>query len=76
MKFQENLDWNDRVKDIANAAYGVLHTLRKLKHFTDFHPRKILAESLVLLRLDYCDSDYPPLPGYWLKRQGLFMADT
>ena len=25
------------VKDIANASYGVLRTLRKLKHFTDFH---------------------------------------
>ena len=25
------------VKDMANASYGVLRTLRKLKHFTDFH---------------------------------------
>ena len=27
--------WNDHVKDIANSSYGVLPTLRKLKHFTD-----------------------------------------
>ena len=27
--------WNDPVKDIANSSYGVLPTLRKLKHFTD-----------------------------------------
>ena len=29
-KFQENLKWNDHVKDIAkkiNASYGVLHTI-------------------------------------------------
>ena len=36
VKFQENLKWNDHVKDIANASYGVLHTLRKLKHFSDY----------------------------------------
>ena len=68
VKFQENLKWNDHVKDIANASYGVLRTLRKLKHFTDFHLRKRLADSLVLSRLDYCDSVYSPLPGYLLKR--------
>ena len=42
--------------------------MRKLKHFTDFHLRKRLADSLVLSRLDYCDSVYSPLPGYLLKR--------
>ena len=42
--------------------------LRKLKHFTDFHLLKRLAESLVLSRLDYGDSVYLPLPGYLLKR--------
>ena len=68
VKFQENLKWNDLVKDIANASYVVLRALRKLKHFTDFHLRKRLADSLVLSRLDYCDSVYSPLPGYLLKR--------
>ena len=67
VKLQENLKWNDHVKDIVNASCGVLRTRRKLKHFTDFHLRKRLAESLVLLRLDYCDSVYSPLPGYLLK---------
>jgi len=52
VKLQENLKWNDHVKDIANASYGVLRTRRKLKHFTDFHLRKRLAESLVLSRLN------------------------
>ena len=44
------------------------YALRKLKHFTDFHLRKRLPESLVLSRLDYCASVYLPLPGYLLKR--------
>ena len=66
VKLRANLKWNDHVKEIANASYGVLRTLRK--HFTDFRLRKRLAESLVLSRLDYCDSVYSPLPGYLLKR--------
>ena len=49
------LPYNDRVKDVANASYGVLRTLRGLKHFTNFNLRKSLAELLVLSRLDYCD---------------------
>ena len=43
VKLQENLKWNDLVKDVANASYGVSHTLRKLKHFTNFNLRKRLA---------------------------------
>ena len=42
--------------------------MQKLKHFTDFHLLKKLAESLLLSRLDYCDSVYSPFPGYLLKR--------
>ena len=68
VKLQENLKWNDHVKDIADASYGVLRTLRKLKHFKDFHLRKRLAESHVLSRLNYCNSVYSPLPGHLLKR--------
>ena len=68
VKFQGNLKWNNHVKDIAIASYGVLRTLQKLKHFTDFHLLKRLAESLVLSRLNYYDSVYSPLPGYLLKR--------
>ena len=68
VKFQENLKWNDHAKDITNASYGVLCTLPKLKHFTYFHLSKRLANSLVLSRLDYCDSVCSPLPAYLLKR--------
>ena len=46
VKLQENLKWNDHVKDVANASYGVLHTLRKLKHFTNFNLRKRLTCSI------------------------------
>ena len=62
VKFQENLKWNDHVKDIANASYGVLHTLQKIKTFFRLCTKR-LAELLVLSRLTYCDSVYSPLPG-------------
>ena len=68
VKLQENLKWNDHVKDVANASYGVLRTLRKLKHFTNFNLRKSLSELLVLSRLDYCDSVFSPLPRYLMQR--------
>ena len=61
VKLQENLKWNDHFKDAANASYGVLRTLSKLKHFTNFNLRK-------RLRLDYCDSVFSPLPRYLMKR--------
>ena len=53
---------------MANASYGVLRTLHKLKHFTNFNLRKRLAELLVLSRLDYCDFVFSPLPRYLWKR--------
>ena len=51
VKFQENLKWNDHVKDVANSSYGVLHTLRKLTFYRLCTKR--LAELLVLSRLNY-----------------------
>ena len=68
VKLQENLKWKDHVKDVANASYGVLRTLSKLKHFTNFNLRKRLAELLVLSRLDYFYSVFSPLPQYLMKR--------
>ena len=68
VKLQENLKWNDHVKHVADASYGVLRTRRKLRHFTNVNFRKRRAELLVLSRLDYCDSVFSPLPRYLMKR--------
>ena len=50
----------------------------KIKNFTDFILRKQLAESLVLSKLNYCDTVFYPLPDFLLKRlQRLqFAADS
>ena len=53
MKFQENLKWNDHVKNIANYPSLILwvkssiHTLPKLKHFTDFHHCTVIRDCRV-----------------------------
>ena len=41
---------------------------RKLKNFSGYRLRKHLVESLVLSKLDYCDTVYYPLPEFQLKR--------
>ena len=56
------------VKDIANASYGVLRTLRKLKHFTDFHlVQETCRVACNIKAWLYCDSVYSSLPGYVLN---------
>ena len=80
VKFQEKLKWNDHVKDIANASYGVLQTLRKLKHFTDYVLRDLqsyfyyrgltIVTRSILLCQDKC------LQKLNFLLQVLFMADT
>lgn len=62
-----NTKWDRHVNEVFNAyqepiligscaCYGTLWTLPKLKNFTDSILRKRLVESLVLSKLDYCDS--------------------
>ena len=41
---------------------------KTLKNFAGYRLRKHLVESLVLSKLDYCDTVYYPLPEFQLKR--------
>ena len=49
----ENLLWDEHVKNLTSSCYATLASLRKIKHFTPYKLRKHLAESLILSRLDY-----------------------
>ena len=42
-------------------GYGTTQIIRKLKNFAGYRVRKHLVESLMLLKLDYCDTVYYPL---------------
>mgnify|MGYP001796041535 CR=1 FL=1 len=64
----ENLLWDEHVKNLAPSCYTTLASLRKIKHFTPYKLRKHLAESLILSRLDYCDIVMFLLPQHLLKR--------
>ena len=55
-------------KQRARAGYGTIQIIRKLKNFAGYRLRKHLVESLVLSKLDYCDTVYYPLPEFQLKR--------
>ena len=64
----EHLQWDEHVKQLLKACYGVLSILRKIKNFTDFKLRKHLVETLLLSKIDYCDTVFYPLPDFLLKR--------
>ena len=64
----ENLSWDEQVSSLLSSCYGVLSILRKLKKMAPYHVRKLLAECLVLSKLDYAAAVFYPLPLYQLKR--------
>ena len=49
------------MNEITRSCYGVLCTLCKIKRITPFKIRKHLSESLVLSKIDYCNSVFDPL---------------
>ena len=61
VNFQQQLNWDSQVNEITRSCYGVLRTLRKIKRITPFKIRKHLSESLVLSKIDYCNSVFDPL---------------
>ncbi|RMX48566.1 hypothetical protein pdam_00024784 [Pocillopora damicornis] len=50
------------------SCYGTIQIIRKLENFVGYRLRKHLVESIVLLKLDYCDTLYYPLPEFQVKR--------
>ena len=61
VNFQQQLNWDSQVNEITRSCDGVLRTLRKIKRITPFKIRKHLSESLVLSKIDYCNSVFDPL---------------
>ena len=50
------------------SCYGTIQIIRKLENFVGYRLRKHLVESLVLSKLDHCDTVYYPLPEFQVKR--------
>ena len=66
--FGYTLRWEKHVNETVSSCYACLAILRKLRNMAPFQPRKQLAESLILSKLDYCDVVYYDLPSKLLKR--------
>ena len=64
----EHLHRDEHVKQLSKSCHSILGILRKIKNFTDFKLRKYRVKSLVLCKMDYCDSVFYPLPDFLLRR--------
>ena len=56
------------MKHLASTCYGTIANLRKIKNFATFTLRKLLAESLIISRLDFSDIVFYPLTENLLNR--------
>ena len=68
VNFHQHLNWDKHVKATCKSCYGTIQRIRKHKNFAGYILRKHVVESLVLSKLDYCDTVYYPLPEFQLKR--------
>ena len=68
LKFQDHFDRKEHITDITSFCYATLAFLRKLKSFTSLKLRKQLVESLVISKLDYCDTVFYLLHEYLARR--------
>ena len=66
--FDENLSWKDHINNVVKSCYGPLRILRQFKCFAPFNVCKILAETLVLYKISYCNVVYAQLPNYQINR--------
>ena len=62
------IKWDEHVKNVLKSGYSKLVVLRKLKNFAPFKHRKMMAESLILSVIDYCDYVYSPLTQLQLRK--------
>ena len=66
--FHHHLNWNEYAQATCKSCSWTIQIIRKLKNFAGYRLIKHLVESLVLSKLDYCDTVYYRLPEFQLKR--------
>lgn len=59
--FQQQLKWDNHISELIKTCYSTIAILRKIKNMVRNHLRRRLVESLVLSRLDYCNTVVDPL---------------
>jgi hypothetical protein len=68
VNFQEQLCWDNHINEVTKSCYATLSVLRKIKKLTPFSVRKQLCESLVLSKLQYCNTVIDPLTNIQERR--------
>ena len=53
---------------LISSCYSALCVIRKLQNISPYHTLKQLAETLILSKIDYCNSVFGTIPEYQLKR--------
>jgi len=64
--FDETLSWSDQVNRVTKSAYSKL--LKRFRRCAPYKVRKSLAETLILSKLNYCNTVYLQIPQYMKKR--------
>ena len=64
----QNLSWTDQINHVIKSAQSNLQVIKRFQRFTPFNVRKTLAESLVLSKLNYCNTVYSQIPQYMKKK--------
>ena len=68
VQIDEHLSWKDHITSLLSSCYSSLSVLKKLRNLAPLHVRKLLMETLILSKLDYCSAVFHPLPQHQVKR--------
>ena len=66
--FDSKFNLQRQINSVCSSAYYILRKLFSIKAFLSFETRHLLCQSLILSRLDYCNSLYFGLPNYLLMK--------
>ena len=66
--FDQDMTWNEHITQLISSCHSALSVIRKLQHIASYHTRKQVAETLILSKIDYCNSIYSTIPEYQKKR--------
>ena len=66
--FDHHMTWHEHITMLISSCYSALSVIWKLQNIALYHTRKQLAETLILSKIDYCNSVFSMIPEYQMKR--------
>ena len=68
MTFNQHLTWRSHVNATTQSCYSILKSSRIFRRSADFKLRRSLAQSLILSRINYCNTILSDAPKYLLNK--------